>query len=378
MARAEKITLYAVGDVGMTRKDAMTGFAHVMAKMHEPDIMFGQLEANLSLKGISPPMYAGSHHSSENFAEAVQNAGFHIMSFASNHCMFFGHEGLLDTIKIAKHLGIQLVGVGKDIEEARAPAILERKGTKVGFLAYNSVLKPDDWADVGRPGCAPIRVRTFYEPGVANQPGAPADVLTFALEEDVEALISDIKKTRPLCDVLIVSIHWGVPFMQAKIDMYQRAVGHTAIDAGADIVLGHHAHILRGIEVYKGKAIFYSLGNWTQDASLTKSWPQIPPKWQKIERLYGYKIDPEWGATYPFPADARKTFIAKTLISGKKIEKVSFLPAFVNSQNQPEMLATTDPRFKEVADYVESISRDQKLDVKLSIEGDEVVVKTGA
>jgi poly-gamma-glutamate synthesis protein (capsule biosynthesis protein) len=374
MADTNKISVYAVGDVGMSREDAVSGFKHILPVLHEPDIMFGQLEACLSQNGTPPLTAAGVHRSSANFAESVKMAGFDVMSFASNHCMHFGADGLLDTIRVAKEIGVELAGVGKDIAEARKPVIREVKGTKIAFLAYCSVLPPGYWATENKPGCAPLRANTYYEPEVQNQPGSPAAVVTMALKEDKQAMIADIRKTRELADVVVVSIHWGIPFMEAKIDDYQRELGHAAIDAGADIILGHHAHILRGAEVYKGKVIFYCLGNFLQDASLTKTWPDIPPKWRKIERIYGYKIDREWGKTYPFPTDSRMTIIGKFVVANKKIESVSIKPTYINRDNQPQLLKPSEQTFGEVVKYMEKISRSQKLDVQFKVEGDEAVI----
>src|SRR6187401_3447100 len=97
----KSVSVYAVGDVGMSRADAETAFVHAKPGLHEPDIIFGQLEACLSRKGTPPLTAQGAHRSSPNFVSAVQGAGFDVMSFASNHCMHFGAEGLLDTMDIA-------------------------------------------------------------------------------------------------------------------------------------------------------------------------------------------------------------------------------------------------------------------------------------
>ena len=106
-----------------------------------------------------------------------------------------------------------------------------------------------------------MRASTFYEQ-VDWQPGTPPRIVTLANKDDLAAMVEDIKKVRPLVDVLIMSIHWGVHHVPAVIAMYQKEVGHAAIDAGVDIILGHHAHILKAVEVYKGKVIFYSIGNF--------------------------------------------------------------------------------------------------------------------
>ena len=174
---------------------------------------------------------------------------------------------------------------------------------------------------------------------------------------------------------MVISMHWGIHHMAAKLAMYQQEVGYAAIDAGADLIIGSHPHILKGIEVYKGKVIFYSLGNFVMDSSLTKTWPHVPLRWRKREVLYNFRIDPEWGVTYPFPADARKTVLVKCVISNKKIAKVSFLPALVTKLNQPQLLFGTDDCFDEVVKFLQWSCEDQNLETKLSPEDNEVVVR---
>jgi len=373
MANQDKVSIYAVGDVAVTRDNPESAFSYTAPVLNEPDVLFGQLEATLSQKG-TPKAEGGPQRPHPNVASVLKSAGFDVMSFATNHTMDYGADGLLDTINIAKQKGITLVGAGKDINEARRPAIIERKGIKIAFLGYNSILPPGFWATAERPGCAPVRVRTFYEAIEPHQPGTPSEVFTFAYKEDLQEMVEDIKNVRPLADIVVISMHWGIHFMPAKLAMYQQEVGYAAIDAGADLIIGSHPHILKGIEVYKGKVIFYSLGNFAMDSSVTKSWPHVPSRWRKHEVLCNFKIDPEWGATYPFPADSRKTILAKCIISNKKIEKVSFLPVLINKLNQPQVLPQDDANFAEVVKFMNWSCEDQELGTKLSPEGNEVVI----
>jgi poly-gamma-glutamate synthesis protein (capsule biosynthesis protein) len=373
MDHGSTISLYAVGDVAVTRDNPESAFTETTTVLNEPDILFGQLEATLSQKGKAKAE-GGPQRPHPNVASVLEAAGFDVMSFATNHVMDYGAEGLLDTLNIAADRGIALFGAGKDIHEARRPAILERNGVKVAFLGYNSILPQGFWATDDRPGCAPVRVRTSYESIDPHHPGTPPEVFTQAHKEDVAAMVDDIKKVRPRADVVVISMHWGIHHMAAKLAMYQQEVGYAAIDAGADLIIGSHPHILKGIEVYKGKVIFYSLGNFVMDSSLTKTWPHVPPRWRKREVLYNFKIDPEWGATYPFPADARKTVIAKIAISNKKIEKVSFLPALITKLNTPQLLSRNDDSFDEVVKFLQWSCEDQNLQTTLSPEGNEVVI----
>ncbi|MFC1987469.1 CapA family protein [Chloroflexota bacterium] len=177
----------------------------------------------------------------------------------------------------------------------------------------------------------------------------------------------DIKKLRPLVDILILSIHWGVHFVPALIAMYQKEVGYAAIDAGVDLILGHHPHILKGIEVYKGKVIFYSLCNFVMPSAKGAS--------RSKSILAGRRDFPDY-PDYRYPVDSRKSMVAKCLISNKQIDKVSYLPIMINGHAQPEILSCSDKRSTEVFDYIEWCCRDQGLHTRFSREVDEVIVST--
>ncbi len=195
----------------------------------------------------------------------MRDAGFSVVSWAGNHCLDWGPDGFNDTIDNLRRAGLRVVGAGAQLAAARAPVIVEQSGVRTAFLAYCSILPAHYWADERRPGCAPMRAFTVYEPIEPDQPGTPARIHTYAHREDLAALCADVEAARAQADVVIVSLHWGIHFVPAVIADYQTEVGHAAIDAGADLILGHHAHILKGIEVYRNKAIFYSLGNFAMD-----------------------------------------------------------------------------------------------------------------
>ncbi len=361
-----KLSIYAVGDTKLTHPNPESLFELALPTLKQADIRFGQLECVLSDKGEHQVSTHEDRKISPDKVSALTYAGFDIMSFANNHHLDRGEKPFLETIDTVTRNNIQVVGAGKNIDEARKPVILECKGTKVGFLAYSSVLPPGYQAGPDKSGCAPMRASTFYEQ-VDWQPGTPPKIITLANKDDLAAMLDDIKKVRPLVDVLIMSIHWGVHIVPAVIAMYQKEVGYAAIDAGVDLILGHHAHILKGIEVYKGKVIFYSLGNFVMPSKKgSQSLKTI---------LYGLKDDSEY-PDYNFPIDSRKSSLAKCLIANKKIEKVSYLPIMINKHAQPEILPHSDKRSSEVFNYIEWCCRDQGLDTKFSREGDDIVVLT--
>jgi hypothetical protein len=370
------IVLYAVGDVGPDRANPDTIFKHATNVLSQGDITFCQLEVNISNRGIVGNQgFSGSRD--PETAGAIKDAGFNIISFASNHCLDAGITAFLDTIDNLKKQGLRVIGVGKNIEEARRPEIIEVKDTKIAFLAYNSVLREGYWAEDNRPGCAPIRVWTFYEPIDPHQPGLPSRMThTFPHRDDLKAMVADVKKAKSQADLVVVSMHCGLRMMPAAIAEYQIDIAHAAINAGADLILQHHAHMQRGIEIYSDKVIFYGLGNFAVEVYfMTKEWAASTMGKEDIEYL-----NPEWNPpypdypSYPFPPDSRKTVIAKCIVNNKEIKRVSFLPAYINNQAQPEVLAPDDERFSEVVRYMEKITRDQGIDTRYTIDGNEVII----
>jgi poly-gamma-glutamate synthesis protein (capsule biosynthesis protein) len=153
-------------------------------------------------------------------------------------------------------------------------------------------------------------------------------------------------------------------------------MAHAAIDAGADLILQHHAHMLRGIEVYSDKVIFYGLGNFAEEVYfMTEEWVQSTKGQEDIKYL-----NPDWNPpyldypSYPFPPDSRKTIIAKCTINNKEINRLSFLPAYINNKAEPEILTPENGRFGEVVRCMEEITEDQGLATRYTVDGDEVIV----
>jgi poly-gamma-glutamate capsule biosynthesis protein CapA/YwtB (metallophosphatase superfamily) len=157
---------------------------------------------------------------------------------------------------------------------------------------------------------------------------------------------------------------------------YQREIARAAIDAGADLIVGTHAHILKGIEVYAGKAIFYSLCNFALDLRAPQDLLESPQHREIAVLNPDWKPDPEY-PTYFMPPDSRKTIIAKCSVVEGQIQRVSFLPVYINRESQPEVLVSSDPRFHEVVGYLEEITTDQRLGTVYTVEGDEVVIREG-
>jgi hypothetical protein len=389
MTGENTVTLVAVGDVGPKRANAGELFDSTRSILRGADITFGQLESNLSLRGTQQLHMGLGSIAHPRVGDALADAGFNVMSFASNHSLDYSEKALIDTLDKMQTNQIEVIGAGRNIVEARRPAIFERKNTRVGFLAYCSVVPKGFAAGEHKSGVAPVRASTAYEQA-DWQPGTPPRIITRAFPDDLEAMVKDIQSLRPQVDVLVVSMHWGVHFVPSIIAMYQYEVGHAAVDAGADLIIGTHAHILKGIEVYKGKVIFFSLCNFCMDLPIAG--PAAKAMADAMQRPaitdvkidsrnycrighYAWEVDPEY-PTYAFPADSRKSILVKCRIKDKKIRSVSFWPLWISKNGQPTPLSQTDPRSEEVLNYMKWLCRDQRLNTEFAREGDEIRVVT--
>lgn len=370
------VTIVAVGDIGPNRGEPESIFAPNAQLLKAADITFGQMEGILSERGT--PNFGMEHirRSHPDNVSALTYAGFDVVGLASNRTMIFGYDAFFDTIDVLRDNGIQVVGVGNNIEEARKPVILERKGTKVAFLSYNSITMEHlrhTIATNSKPGCNPLRVFTIYEPiSFPHQPGTPAKPITVTYPEDRETMIEDIEKAKSQADIVVVNQHAGLDYVHASIAMYQKEIAHAAVAAGADLVIQEHAHMLRGIEIYKGKAIFYGVGNFALDPVVEES--KRKTSWSpEAKELYKVGVEPGWEA-YPFPAECRKTMAVKCVIQDKNIGRVSFVPCLINQEAQAEILTRQDKRSEEFLRYMEDLCQSQGLHPKLCWEGEEVVV----
>src|SRR5690349_1859192 len=162
------ITLMAGGDIG-PRFPPTREFAELIAPtLAKADIRFGQCERLYSTRGHEPQFLQGpgGQHSRVDpaMADVFEAAGIDVVSMASNHAMDWGPDALLDTIDVFRKMGKKVIGAGKDAAEARAPAIVEKNGVKVAFLAYCSVLRDGQAAGQGKVGMAPMRAHTYYSP----------------------------------------------------------------------------------------------------------------------------------------------------------------------------------------------------------------------
>jgi poly-gamma-glutamate synthesis protein (capsule biosynthesis protein) len=265
-------------------------------------------------------------------------------------------------------MGIAVTGVGKNLAEAREPAVVERQGVTVGFLGYSSVTPEGGAAGRDKPGIATLRVRTSYE---AHGPHSVVRVLSEPDERDVNMIVEDITKLRSQVDVVMVAFHGGVVWVPRIIPDYQVTVAHACVDAGADLIMVHHAHVPKAVEVYKGKAVFYGLGNFCMTKPTVNSAWQEPPWKHGVLRNHA-DLDPDY-PLLPYGRDAQRALVVKAQLSKSGVEDVSFLPLWIDRRYRPEPLRSSDDRFADVMRYVDWAS--EGFDHSFEILGDEVRVR---
>jgi poly-gamma-glutamate synthesis protein (capsule biosynthesis protein) len=240
-AETEPIILTAVGDInfhsidGLILKDQEYPWKGTIDILKRASILVGNLEAPLSKRGSVYTEKTWLLRADPRTVDSLVKAGFHILTLANNHMMDYGPVAMQDTLVALDNAGIARTGAGNNLAEARKPAIVSASdGTKFAFLSYSLTYPEIFWANATRPG-TPYGNPTFF--------------------------VADIKEAKALADHVIVSFHWGKE-LQNYPSAYQKNYGRLAIDSGASVVLGHHPHVLQGIEVYKGGLIAYSLGNY--------------------------------------------------------------------------------------------------------------------
>jgi poly-gamma-glutamate capsule biosynthesis protein CapA/YwtB (metallophosphatase superfamily) len=298
-------------------------FAALRNLIHESDAAFTNMEGTFPGSNSYPSAESRATWISVDPAmlKGLQWIGFNLFSNANNHAMDFGIDGLLNTMHGLKQAGAVYAGVGENLAEARAPGYLSTPHGRVALIACASTFQHDAPAGQsrpdlrGRPGINPLHHETRYEvdastfsslqkmkdelhlagaPAASGSPqsltlafdgglpvtfaaGDPPKVVTTPDANDLAAIASSIKDAREMADYVVVSIHShegapGTDSLQVPAQFVTQ-FARAAIDAGADVFVGHGNHAVRGIEIYKGKVIFYSLGNFIFENDLVVPQP---------------------------------------------------------------------------------------------------------
>lgn len=239
---AEPVIIHAVGDIMLAgsgekiyRKYGYDyPFAATREILQQGDIVIGNLESPLTSSGIEFTDKKFRFKTDPRAALALKKAGFTHLSLANNHILDFGAEGLKETLAALAANSIISAGAGQNLTAARKAGITSVHGVKVAFLSYSLTYPEEFFAGQETAGTAPGYAALFT---------------------------ADIAAAKKQADCVIVAFHWGGEGLDQP-KPYQKVAAHQAVDAGADIIIGHHPHTLQGVEYYRKGVIFYSLGNF--------------------------------------------------------------------------------------------------------------------
>lgn len=230
-----------IGDIMARKNDWKYPFLKIADFLRRADLTIGNLEGPISSRGVNQ----GSIYSFRADPKAVEGllySGFDVLSIANNHILDWGRVALADTVDILTEMRIATVGAGRNFEEANRPHITEVRGTKIAFFAYTNLYPESLWA-------------------TETQGGVSMPIL--------ENIKESISKVRNEVDTIILLWHWGEEY-QTKFHLREQKLAHTLIDAGADIIVGHHPHVVQETEEYNGGYIAYSLGNFVFDQNFSE------------------------------------------------------------------------------------------------------------
>jgi len=281
-----------LGDIMLSRgvayqitknNDPYYPFRNVQTLFQQNDFIFANFESPV-IDGQEIHAGQTTFRVDEKLAPILKEMNFSVVSLANNHMLDFGQKGLLNTLKILYENKIQYVGAGQNYQEAHQYKILEKNGIKFAFLAYNDsdVVPKTDEATESRPSTA------FMDVGVLKK---------------------DVAKAGAAADFIIVSMHSGTEYQEGP-NSRQIEFGHAAIEAGADLVIGHHPHIVQKIEKYENGYIFYSLGNFIFD----QMWSQ----------------------------ETKQGIAAQIQFSRSEIKEIEIIPFVIENFSQPKIISQKD------------------------------------
>lgn len=309
----KRTTLIFTGDINLGRCVAKASiragdydypFQFVAEKLRSADITVGSLDGSIS--NASPPQECPNSMNligPENMVQGLQFAGFDVITIATNHVKDCGKEGFLcdnhsffDTVDTLTQAGIQPVGGGQNLSEARAPVVIEKQGIHFAFLGIDQI-NEKVWASETEPGVAPVSAKY------------------------IEQIKVDIAAAKSIADVVIVLPQWGTEY-SALPDDIQRQWAQEFINAGATLIIGNHPHIIQPMESFSNGTVFYALGNFVFDQ----------------------------GQSF-----RREGLVVQAIFNGAQLESIQLLPVNINYYTyQPQW--TEEPETQKILSRVTDLS----------------------
>lgn len=330
--------IYVTGDINLLNIHKPTQpFRHLKSVLQPADVIFSNLECcfydterEAALKGREG-FYVPTH-----LAKALVDASITTVGLANN--VNFGAKAILSSCKTLDKMGIQYAGAGPNKTSAYGPIIVEHHGIKIGFLQRSSIYWPTDHAALEHtPGIATLAAHTAYQPTLPHKPGSPPIVYTWADQDELAKFTEEIRALKKRVDLIISSHHWG---LKEEVLQYQIEIAHAAVDAGADVVMGHGAHMPLAVEMYKERPIFYGLAH--------------------LFFLMGHGGKRQTG----------DGLIGKILVKGKQIHEVRFSMVNTTADDQAIPLTEVELRGK----LTKFQARYRSFGTRLFQEGEDVIV----
>ena len=373
---SEKVTVLSVGDLILDVPGVESYFDESRELLQGGDVVIGQVEIPYTTQ---PQWSAYDNHSAPPTdpvrLEAMKGAGFNVGTCAGNHSFDQGYYGIMDTVNKLHELGIASAGEGENYDEAYAPAVIERKGQKFACFSYTAVGPKTAQATPAKAGAAYIYVATAYD-NDTNEPGAlPTHIYTSVRPAAIKQMKDSFKKAKDEGATVLASFHMG-RMHSLDIQQYQIEIAHTAIDAGAEMVFAHHPHTLLGIEMYKGKPIFYSTGHFifATDAFLQKGTALadqrrfLPNHWLGVNTEALIKPRDPITDTIPYYVGdeaSRNTLIAKGIFDENGLVQASFIPCYIDNTGHPVPVRRGE-KGDDVLAHIQMLCDIEQLDTKFT------------
>lgn len=277
------ISLIFGGDIMLSRGvgvqmrksgNAAFPFLKIADTIRSADIAAGNLEGPISDRGANQGSIY-SFRADPSVVEGLRFAGFDVLFLANNHIWDWGGDALTDTVGILRQNGIQTAGAGISQEEANAPVIKTVQNTRFAFFSFTDRYPKSLEAVGGQPGISHF---------------------------DLPSILEKIRTAKIRNDIVIVSLHWGEEYA-THAGVQQQEWAHAMIDAGANLVVGHHPHVTQELEQYRNGWIAYSLGNFVFDQN--------------------------------FSAETRSAYLLRVSVVDKRIRVVQKIPIYISDQYQP-------------------------------------------
>lgn len=347
--RAASILL--LGDLILDADDPDHWLSGIAPALIAADLTIAHLEVPHTVRGLEMQGDVPAPGAPPQNLAAAARAGINAVSMAGNHISDCGADGIADTIETLDRLCIAHAGAGANMTAARAPAVLRIGARKIALLSYNCVGPETGWAGRDSAGSAYLPITTAD--GSPIRPTAPLERIT---QEAEQILANDIAAARARADLVLVSLHKGLVHVPAKLAPYERAISRAAIDAGADVVFGHHAHIVKGLELYRGKPIFHGLGNGcvvTHALSMEQDHPARAAWARRRREMFGFEPDPAY-ALAPFHPEAINAMIGRLVWSEDGSIEAGLIPVHIEPPGRP-VLADAVQALR-IKNYLEAVT----------------------